>query len=285
MSVGQDAVLSADVARDREADIDEQPYLWSDLVARRCALGLRREDIATVLRIPLRVYLAQESAALPVDSYTVAELIAMHDFVAQETASMLAVRPSGAGTITLRAVADPGEFRSTYPHARTQRHGVTYPLGLQHVAVGRAAAELSRQGHDVEVHRGSDRADLTVRRLACGLLKTATAYLLDLTKKKYYRWESGVTAPPAGLLDELQAVDDFITATATELKTVAVGEMSTVFMLDNQRQFEAQYPQACTLRGGAPYPIRVHHVAAGRRAHHIGADATRIAVAGSTQPA
>ena len=55
-----------------------------------------------------------------------------------------------------------------------------------------------------------------------------------------------------------------------------------VMLLDDQEQFETVYPKARTLRDGAPYPIRVHRVAAARRAQQLAAGAagqSRIAVA------
>ena len=138
----------------------------------------------------------------------------------------------------LQAVIDQDEFTAAYPDARTLRDSVAYPLTLQHVAVGRAAAELSRQNRDVEVHRGDRRADLTGRRLAVGLEKNETAALLGVEKKHYYTAERGAKPPSAGLLAELQAVDDFITATASQVDVTEVDGVSVVLILDDQRQFE-----------------------------------------------
>jgi len=83
--------------------------------------------------------------------------------------------------VILHAVVDQADFEDAHPGARTKRDLVPYPMSLQHVAVGRAAAALGRQGRDVEVHRGNRRGDLTV--LAAGLLKDETARLLGSTKK------------------------------------------------------------------------------------------------------
>jgi transcriptional regulator with XRE-family HTH domain len=263
---------------DQEDDIDQQPYLWSDLLARRNALALRREDLIPVLRVEEQKYRARETGALSVGPYLVEELIAMEEFVADVAATMLAAAPS-AGTAVLQAVIDQDEFAVAYPQARTLRDSVVYPLALQHVAVGRAAGELSRRGLDVEVHRAGRRADLTVRRLAAGLEKNETAALLGVEKKHYYTWERG-KPPSAGLLTELQAVDDFITTNAAQLDVTEVDEVIMVLMLDDQRQFEQAYPLARTMRDGVPYPIRVHRVAAALRAHQLDAAGrpARIAV-------
>ena len=51
------------------------------------------------------------------------------------------------------------------------------------MAVGRAAAELSRRDRDVEVHSGGRRTNVTVRRLAAGLEKNETAALLGVEKQ------------------------------------------------------------------------------------------------------
>ena len=115
-------------------------------------------------------------------------------------------------------------------------------MSLQHVAVGRAAAELSRRGRDVEVHRGDRRGDLTVRRLAAGLLKDETARLLGIDEKRYAKFERSTTAPPAGLVTELQAIDDFITTSAGQLDVTDVDGVSVVVMIDDQAEFERVYP-------------------------------------------
>ena len=279
MSVGLAGVLPAAV-RDQEDDIDEQPYLWSDLLARRNALSLQVEDLVPVLRVDLRKYRSRETGALEVSAELVDELIAMEEFVAGEADKLLAAAPA-SGTVVLQAVVDQGEFETAYPDARTVRDLVPYPMSLQHVAVGRVAAELSRRGRDVEVHRGDRRGDLTVRRLAAGLLKDETARLLGIDEKRYAKFERSTTAPPAGLVAELQAVVDFITTTAAQLDVTDVDGVSVVVMIDDQAEFERAYPQARTKRDGVVYPRRVHRVAAARRAHSLEAAgaSVRIAVA------
>lgn len=279
MSVGLAGGLSAGV-HDQEDDIDEQPYLWSDLLARRNALSLQVEDLVPVLRVDLRKYRSRETGALEVGPDLVDELIAMAEFVAGEADKLLVAAPA-AGAVLLQAVVDEGEFEDAYPDARTLRDLVPYPMSLQHVAVGRAAAELSRQGRDVEVHRGDRRGDLTVRRLAAGLLKDETARLLGLDEKKYAKFERSSTAPPAGLVTELQAIEDFITTSASQLDVTEVAGVSVVVMIDDQAEFERAYPQARTQRDGLVYPRRVHRVAAARRAHMLEAAgaSVRIAVA------
>ena len=267
-------------AHDREDDIDEPPYLWSDLLARRNALSLRVEDLVPVLRVDLRKYRSRETGALEVGPELVDELIAMEEFVAGEADKLLAAAPA-TGTVVLQAAVDQGEFEDAYPDARTLRDLVAYPMSLQHVAVGRAAAELSRRGRDVEVHRGDRRADLTVRRLAAGLLKDETARLLGIDEKRYAKFERSAAAPPAGLVTELQAVDDFITTSAGQLDVTEAAGVSVVVMIDDQAEFERAYPQARTQRDGVVYPRRVHRVAAARRAHTLEAagGSARIAVA------
>ena len=279
MSVGLAGVLPAAV-RDQEDDIDEQPYLWSDLLARRNALSLQVEDLVPVLRVDLRKYRSRETGALEVGPDLVDELIAMEEFVAGEADKLLAAAPA-SGTVVLQALVDQGEFETAYPDARTVRDLVPYPMSLQHVAVGRVAAELSRRGRDVEVHRGDRRGDLNVRRLAAGLLKDETARLLGLDEKKYAKFERSTTAPPAGLVTELQAIEDFITTSAGQLDVTEVGGVSVVVMIDDQAEFERAYPQARTQRDGVVYPRRVHRVAAARRAHTLEAAgaSVRIAVA------
>jgi hypothetical protein len=279
MSVGLAGRLSASV-HDQEDDIDKQPYLWSDLIARRNALSLRVEDLVPVLCVDLRKYRSRETGALEVGPDLVDELIAMAEFVASEADKLLVAAPA-EGTVVLQAVVEQGEFEDAYPDARTVRDLVPYPLSLQHVAVGRAAAELSRRGRDVEVHRGDRRGDLTVRRLACGLLKDETARLLGIDEKRFAKFERAAAAPPAGLVAELQAIDDFITTTASQLDVTEAAGVSIVLMIDDQAEFERTYPQAKTLRDGVLYPRRVHRVAAARRAHILeaaGGDA-RIVVA------
>lgn len=279
MSVASAGLLSAAV-HDQEDDIDEPPYLWSDLLARRNALSLQVEDLVPVLRVDLRKYRSRETGALEVGPELVEELVAMEGFIADEADKLLSAAPT-AGTVVLQAVVDQSDFETAHPDARTLRDLVPYPLSLQHVAVGRAAAELSRQGREVEVCRGDKRGDLTVRRLAAGLLKEETARLLGVDEKRYAKFERSTAAPPAGLVAELQAVDDFITTSASELDITEADGVSVVAMVDDQTEFERVYPQARTLRDGVVYPRRVHRVAAARRAHTLEAagNAVRIAVA------
>lgn len=284
MSVSTAGLLPAAV-HDQEVDIDEDgfdepPYLWSDLLARRNALSLRVEDLVPVLRVDLRKYRSRETGALEVGPDLVDELIAMEDFVADEVNKLLAAAPA-SGVVKLKASVDQDDVETFYPEARTLRDLVPYPVSLQHVAVGRAAAELTRRGLDVEVHRGDRRADLTVRRLAAGLLKDETARLLGLDEKKYAKFERSTTAPPAGLLAELQAVEDFITTSASQLAVTEAAGINVVTMIDDQAEFERAYPQARTQRDGVVYPRRVHRVAAARRAHALEAadQSVRIVVA------
>lgn len=288
MSVSTAGLLPAAV-HDQEDDIDddfddddiddEPPFLWSDLLARRNALGLRVEEIVPVLRVSEVLYKLRETGELKVDEL-VDELILMGHFVAGETNKMLAAAPA-SGAVELHACVDQDDFEAAHPDARTLRDLVAYPVSLQHVAVGRAAAELTRRGLDVEVHRGDRRADLTVRRLAAGLLKEETARLLGLDGKKYAKFERSTTAPPAGLVKELQAVEDFITTSASQLDVIEEAGVSMVTMIDDQAEFERAYPQARTQRDGVAYPQRVHRVAAGRRALALEAEdqSVRIIVA------
>jgi len=260
--------------------VTELHYLWSDLRARRPALGLRREELAELLRTDEGRYWSRENGDRNTGPLIVAELIEMERFVAQQAQQLLDDAPPAPTMVVLAAVPDQDQFDRTYPAARTLRHGVHYPVTLQHVAVGRAAATLTRRGYDVEVHRGDRRADLLVRRLACGLLKNETAALLGLSQKKYNAHETGKAAPPAGLIAELQAVDDFITTTASQLTVGDVNGVPVVFTLDDPAEFPNIYPQARTRRDGNAYPVRVHHVAAALRASALTLDGAqpRIAV-------
>ncbi len=264
----------------QEDDIDEPPYLWSDLIARRNALSLRVEDLVPVLRVDLRKYRSRETGALEVGPDLVDELIAMEEFVDGEVARLLAAAPAD-GIVVLHAVVDQTEFEDAHPDARTVRDLVPYPMSLQHVAVGRAAAQLSRDGRDVQVYRGEQRGDLTVRRLAAGLLKEETARLLGIDAKKYAKFERSTAAPPAGLVAELQAVDDFIVESAGQLDVTEVDGVSVVVMIDDQEVFERAYPHARTKRDGTVFPRRVHRVAAARRARELesAGRSARIAVA------
>lgn len=267
--------VSADVWS-RENDIDEPPYLWSDLLARRNALGLRTEELAPVLDVDYHRYRERDKGALPVGPYIVGELIQMERFVAQVEADLIG--DSGDGAVVLEAVVDQSTFEDAYPDARTRRDQNPYPMALQHVAVGRAAFELTRQGRDVEVHWGGRRADLKVRRLAAGLLKEETAQMLGIASRKYARLESTTVAPPAGLLAELQAIDDFIVDSAAALEVINENGIAFVTMIDDPAQFARTYPQARTRRDETVYPLRVHRVAAGRRAAAIETAGTPVRI-------
>src|SRR6185295_11374987 len=233
---GQERVLGAAVAHLDPAEA--RPALH--LLARRHALSLRVEDLVPVLRVDLRKYRSRETGALEVGPELVDELIAMEEFVAGEVDRILNTAPA-AGTVTLQAAVNQREFEDAYPDARSLRDLVPYPMSLQHVAAGRAAAELSRRGRDVEVHRGDRRGDLTVRRLAAGLLKDETARLLGIDEKRYAKFERAAAAPPAGLVAELQAVDDFVTTSAGQLEVTETAGVSIVILIDDQAEFERAY--------------------------------------------
>lgn len=265
MSTAIAAVLPAAV--DMRQDPGVASYLWSDLLARRNALAMHREDLVDLLEVDWAKYRDREDGSRPVSESLIEELLAMEEFVRAETDELLATAPAAAGAVTMQAVIDQGDFERRYPEERTLRDGRPYPMLLHDVAVGRAAAELTRRGYTVEVCRGDRRADLTVRRRACGLLKKETADLLGIAEKKYNLWESGKTAPAVGLLAELQAIDDLITATTVRIDvTRTPAGVNVIHMLDDQTTFEQAYPNARTIRDGTPYPLRVHRVAAARRA-------------------
>jgi hypothetical protein len=281
MSVGLAGVLPAAVRE--EDDIVEQPfaeYLWSDLKVRRNALSLWPENLAPLLGLDLTRYRTYESGgrAGPGPGL-VNELIAMEAFVAGEADRLIEGAPA-EGTVVLHAVLDQDTFTAHYPQARTRRHQNPYPVSLQHVAVGRAAAELSRRGRDVEVYRGERHFDLTAGRLAAGLGKTETAHLLGLNVKSFYAAERGTTPPRETTLDELQNLDDFIVNTANKLEVSVEDAVSVIWVLDDQAEFEKTYPEAHFQRSDTPYPVRMLHVAAGRRVHTLDAagQPARIAV-------
>lgn len=129
----------------QEDDIAEQPlpeYLWSDLAARRQALNLSIDDVAALLRMDLTRYRSHESGARDLRGPArglVDELAAMETFVADETALLIAGAAT-EGTVELHAIADQDTFTAGNPDARTRRDQTPYPVSLQHVAVGRAAA-------------------------------------------------------------------------------------------------------------------------------------------------
>lgn len=248
---------------------NQPAYLWSDLLARRNALALTVEDVAPVLNLWRDKLREAEAGDREVMTTLVKEFIAMERFVANQTDALLAAAPA-EGLVTLYAVVDQSEFEAKHPDARTLRDNVAYPMSLQHVAVGRATAELSRRGRNVEVHRGERRADLLVRRLAAGLLKMETANLLGSNITHYGRMERGRGAPPPGVVAELQSINDFIAEVANQLEVVDEGDaVSFVMMIDDQAEYERLYPQAKTKRDGNPYPRRVVRVAAALRAHKL----------------
>ncbi len=266
MTIALADVVSADVWS-RENDIDEPPYLWSDLLARRNALGLQTEELAPVLDVDYHRYREREKGVLSVGPYMLGEVIRMERFVAAVEADLIG--GSGEGAVVLEAVADQQAFEDAYPDARTLRDQNPYPMALHHVAAGRAAAALTRQGRDVEVYWDGRRADLKVRRLAAGLLKEETAGLLGIVSRRYARFESSADAPPAGLLAELQAIDDFIVDSSAALEVINENGIQIVTMIDDPAQFVRTYPQARTHRDETVYPLRVHRVAVGRRAAAI----------------
>lgn len=276
MTIGLAGVLPAAVfiRRDDINDIDtfDGPhYQWWDLLTWRNGLGLLIEELAPVLRVNLQDFREREQGARGyVGPYVVEELIAMEEFVGEVVDRLLASAPAD-GTVLLKALVDQVEFEAAYPDALTLRDLVPYPLLLQHTAVGRVAAELSRQGRDVEVYRGDRRGDLTVRRRAAGLLKDETARLLGIDGKKYAKFERSTAAPPAGLVAELQAVDDFIVETAGQLDVTESDGVSFVTITGDREVFEQKYPHARTKRDGTVYPLRVLRVAAARRAAELDA--------------
>lgn len=263
---------------------DGREYLWSDLLARRLALGLQTEESARAMKVSYEDYDEVEEGEKPPEPQMIESITAMERFVAQETdLAVAAAEGTVDKVVQLIALAGQDAFDRMYPHARTP-WGTSYPFTLQHVAIGRAAGELSRRGIDVEVYggqQGDRRVDLAVRRQAVGLLKTMAGELLGIPRKRYYRWEAGIKwAPgragdpagspvPAGLIAEMQALDDFIVITAAELPVENVDGVSVVYMLDDQADFEQVYPEARTLRDRIPYPLRIHRVAAARRASSL----------------
>lgn len=263
---------------------DFQPdYRWSDLISRRAALGLARDVLADTLGVSAGKFWSREGGNTTSGAYLIDELNAMEAFVQQRAAAFIddAINDDGDTTVTLKVVVDPPEFEKTYPDAKTRRDGIPYPFTLEYVAAGRAAAELTRRGYVVEVYRGDFRADLVTRRAAVGLPKTMAGQLLGLGEKKYNLWETGKkSAPkaaagagapfPVGLVRELQKIDDFITETAAALDVVELGGVKAVVLVDSQAEFERTYPEAKTIRGGTPYPLRVLRVAASRRVSQLG---------------
>jgi hypothetical protein len=281
MNVALAGVLPA--AFYQEDDIAEQPlseYLWSDLAARRQALNLSIDDVAALLRMDLTRYRSHESGARDLRGAAqglVDELAAMEAFVAGETALLIDGAPA-EGTVELHAIADQDTFNLRYPDAHTRRDQTPYPVSLQHVAVGRAAAELSRRGQAVEVYRGERRFDLGAARLATGLGKNETAHLLGLNVKSYYAAERGARPQGEATLGDLLDLDDFINETAGRFEITTQGGVSTIWVTDDQAQFEKAYPEARFQRSGTPYPVRMLWVAAGRRAGALQAAGTPVRI-------
>ncbi|MEY8019176.1 hypothetical protein [Mycobacterium servetii] len=244
-------------------------YSRSDLKARRSALSLWPQDIAPLLELSTSRYKAIEAGGHGyIGAYLVGELIRMEAFVAGETERLVAAA-CAQGTVVLQAVPDQDTFTVRYPAAHTRRDRNPYPVSLQHVAVGRAAAELRRRGRDVAVHRGDRAFELMAARLAVGLGRTETAQLLGLNVSSYADTERGLKPPRAALTD-LQAVDDFIVDTAASLKVSAQGGVHTIWIIDDQQEFENQYPQARVQRPhNNAYPIWTLRIAAARRAHTL----------------
>lgn len=271
-------VLGVDQPTNSPDDVDREDlpyveYLWSDLKARRAALNLRQEDLAAVFGMTLQRYRTYESGGRSetAPAGLISELMAMEAFVAGQAHTMVE-QAHPEGTVVLHAVVDDLEFGASYPDACTRRDRVQYPITLQHVAVGRAAAELTRRDRDVVVLRGERRFDMAAARLACGLGKNEAAYLLDLNEKTYYRAERGTRDPLEKSMVELQEIDDFIDMVAGELdiSTDNAGAM-TISIYDGQAAFEKAYPQAVVERSGNPYPVNVLWVAAGRCAGQLAA--------------
>ena len=70
MSVGlADPLLTAFIEQGANISIEVAPYLWSDLVARRTALGLSANDLSALLRIEPGKYRSRESGAREVGPY------------------------------------------------------------------------------------------------------------------------------------------------------------------------------------------------------------------------
>jgi hypothetical protein len=280
MSVGLAGVLPAAVRE--EDDIVEQPfveYLWSDLKARRNALSLWPEDLAPLLGFDLTRYRTYETGGRDhPGAGLVGELIAMEAFVAGEADRLIEGAPA-EGTVVLHAVVDQETFTTRYPQARTRRGENPFPVTLQYVAVGRAAAELSRRDRDVEVYRGERHFDLTAARLAVGLGKTETAHLLGLNVKSYYGAERGTKLPSEATLGELQDLDDFIVDTAGRFEVSVEDGVSVIWILDDQAEFEKIYPEARFQRSDTPYPVRMLHAAAGRRAGALEAAGQQVRIA------
>lgn len=261
----------------------EQRFSWTDLLSRREALGLNVEQLTDILGVDRKMLTERETGARTVGERVIAELESMEQFVTAVTSAMLADSPSDVETGVLELMEDQAEFERTFPAAVSLREKRPYPVTLHYVAAGRAAADLGRRGQTVRIQRGDKNADLMARRLAAGMGKTATAAVLGIDKKHYYsRWEGG-KIPAAGVVAEMQAIDDFITAVAAKLE-VRRNSAGIILlgMLDDQHEFEKQFPRARSVRDGNPYPVVVHRVAVGRRTRELNAagELVRITMAG-----
>ncbi|SKY96336.1 Uncharacterised protein [Mycobacteroides abscessus subsp. bolletii] len=259
-------------------------YSGSDIRSYRNALSLRFEELNALLAIDGDHQWEREAGQRSTGTFVMLELLLMEQFVEDltraEIAAVLADAPEPAavvgGRVVLEALETQDEFQAAYPRAVTRRDGFAYPVSLQQVAAGRAAAELSRRGYNVEVYRTDGRrGDLRVRRLAAGLLKKETADLLGSNAKKYDMVERGKSAAPSGMIAELQAVDDFIEQAAARLPVTSTDDADVVFMTDDFREFQRAFPQARTRRDGRAYPSRVLAIAAVRRARAMMADSGR----------
>lgn len=249
-------------------------YLWSDLKARRNALGLWPEDLAPLFGFDLTRYRTYESGGRDLmrdNRGLVDELITMEAFVGEEADRLIEGAPT-EGTVVLQAVADQETFNIRYPDARnTRRSQNAYPVTLHYVAVGRAAAELRRRGRAVEVYRGERHFDLAAARSAVGLGKTEMAHLLGLNVKSYFKTERGADPPRQVTLNELQGLDDFIVDTAGGFEVSVDNGVGVITVVQEQVSFEKLYPEARFQRSGTPYPVRAQWVAAGRRAGTLAA--------------
>lgn len=291
--------------------IAEKPfvdYLWSDLKARRNGLSFWPEGLVPVLGVDLARYLtyeyarpqdmprrfasewtametitAQENAAGmdDVPPEIVSELVEMEAFVAGETQQIIDEAPA-EGPVRLSAVVDQETFTADYPYARTFLFDNLYPVTLQYVALGRAAAELRRRGRDVEVYRGERYFDLTSARLAVGLGKKEVPLLLGLNEKSYNVDERGARPGGTATMKDLQALDDFIDETAGHMKVSDDHGVKVIWVHDDQDKFTKTYPKARFERSGKAYPVRALWVAAARRAGALEAagQQARIAVDG-----
>lgn len=281
MGLAQVALLAP--ADDVRHDRGVMPYLWSDLLARRVALGLQIDDVVELLGVDWDRYARRENGNKKInDPGLIEECMEMEAFVDQATAAMIAAATAGPeGPIVLQAFKDQESFAAAYPKDRTLEGKAPYPALLHHVAVGRAAAALTRAGHTVEVFRGDRRADLLVRRLAVGLTKSQTGPFFGLKTKKYFEYENGLRTSE-GLISEFQAIDDFITRLADETQVAEIDGTTIVPMFDDEAEFAEQYPAAQTLRIGRPYPLRFCRVAAGRLAGALDAADKDVRIIAST---